>query len=270
MMRAPGFMPTFTPVDAYKERFSAPAGATLGNTVRRALMIGGADLNDAAAMRGAIRAMTDANAGRARALQDKAALASLVDAHAGLNGGDALAGQPSALEELARIGANGQAALSTPDMIAAYNQQIGPAIDLAASQITGHALRQAIVERQALASQELQSAQQAAASAWQDPARLVQGLDTVRALAADQTSPGVSSEDRALAERNAVGGAVGHAVGQALFAGEPEFAAHILACLIHDGAHPEADRLSVGPCASTDRTPSLRLFHRRTSMGLRG
>ena len=43
-----------------------------------------------------------------------------------------------------------------------------------------------------------------------------------------------------------------------------------LASLIHDGAHPDADRLSVGPCASTDRTPSLRLFHRGVSMGSRG
>jgi hypothetical protein len=259
MMRAPGFVPTFTPVEAYKERFSAPGGTALGNTVGRALVIGGADINDAAAMRGAIRAMTDANAGRARALQDKAALASLVDAHTGLNGGDALAGQPLALDELARIRANGQAALATPAMIAAYDQQIGPAIDEAASQITGHALRQAIVERQALADQELQSAQRSAASAWQDPARLVQGLDTVRVLAANQTGPQASSEDRALAERSAAGGAVAHAVGQALDAGEPEFAAHILGGWGHT-LSPAAYQLAVarvGQAAQTQRLDTI-------------
>jgi len=259
MMRAPTYTPTFTPVEAYKARFTAPGGPTLGNTVGRMLVAGGADLNELSAMRTAIQAMTDDTAGRARALQDKAALTSLVDAHAGLSGGAAVAAQPQALDQLAKIQANGQATLGTPGMVAAYDQQISPALDDAANQITGHALRQAGVERQAVSDQEMQSAQQAAASAWQDPARLVQGLDTVKALAANQSGDGASDQDRASAMRTAVGGAVANAVGQALAAGEPEFAAHIMGGW-GDTLSPAAYQLAVarlGQATQTQRMASI-------------
>jgi len=229
MMRAPTSISPPTPVEAYKARSWGPGAAPLGNTIGRALAIGGEALNELSATHSAIQAMTDDTAGRARALQDKAALTNLVELHAGLNGGDAVASQPQALAELAKIQSNGQTRLSTPGMIAAYDQQMGPAIDDATDQITRHALRQAGVERQAVADQELQSAQQAAANAWQDPARLIEGLNTVKAMAAGQADAATSAQDRVAAIRSAVGGAVANAVGQAFGAGEPEFAAHIMA-----------------------------------------
>jgi murein DD-endopeptidase MepM/ murein hydrolase activator NlpD len=227
-MRAPRFIPTFIPVEAYKARFNAPDGPNLAATIGRALIAGGADLGRFGSLRSAIQALGDDTAGRARALQDGAALAHLVDVHGSLQGGAAVAAQPQALDELDRIKAEGQATLGSPGMIAAYDQQIGPAIDDAAGRITDHALKQMTVERQAVADQTIQAAQQAAAADWQDPARFVQGLGTVQALAAGQAGPDASDEDRAGAARTAVGGAVAKAVGRALAAGEPEFAAHIV------------------------------------------
>lgn len=228
MMRAPTYIAPLNPVEAYKARFLGPGTSPLGSTVGRALALGSATLNQFSAQHSAIQAITDDTAGRARALQDRAALTNLVDLHAGLNGGDAVASQPQALDELAKIQANGQTRLATPGMIAAYDQQMGPAIDDATNQITGHALRQAVVERQAVADQELQSAQQAAANTWQDPARLIAGLNTVKAIAASQTGETASPNERMAAVRSAVGTAVANAVGQAFAAGEPEFAAHIM------------------------------------------
>jgi murein DD-endopeptidase MepM/ murein hydrolase activator NlpD len=259
MMRAPTYTPTFTPVEAYHARFTAPSGPTLGNTIGRVLVAGGADLNQMSSIHAAIQAVADDTAGRARALQDKAALTNLVDTHAGLNGGAAVATQPQALDELAKIQTAGQAALGTPGMIAAYDQQIGPALNDAANQITGHALRQAGVERQAVADQELQSAQQAAASAWQDPARFVQGLDSVKAIAASHTGNAENEDDRAAVVRTAVGGAVAKAVGQALAAGEPEFAAHIMGGW-GDTLAPAAYQVAVarlGQAAQTQRMASI-------------
>jgi hypothetical protein len=227
-MRAPKFTPTFIPIHAYNARFEAPDGPNLANTIGRVLVAGGADLGRLSGLRSALLAVGDDTAGRARALQDRAALANLVDAHAGLQGGAAVAAQPQALGELDRIKAEGQAALGTPGMVAAYDQQIGPAIDDATNRITDHALQQMAVERQAVADQTLQAAQQTAASAWQDPARFVQGLGAVQAIAVGQANPDASDEARSGAARSAVGGAVANAVGQALAAGEPEFAAHIV------------------------------------------
>jgi murein DD-endopeptidase MepM/ murein hydrolase activator NlpD len=228
MMRAPTFTSTFEPVHAHKARFDAPGGPNLANMIGRVLVAGGADLGQSGGLRSAILAMSDDTAGRARALQDHAALTNLVDIHGALQGGAAVAAQPQALNELDRIKTEGQATLGTPGMIAAYNQQLDPAINDAANQITGHALQQMGVERQAVADQTMQAAQQSAASAWQDPSRFVQGLGTVQALALGQAGPGANEQDRAGAARTAVGCAVANAVGQALSAGEPEFAAHIM------------------------------------------
>lgn len=227
-MRAPSFISPPTPVEAYKARYWGPGQAPLGNTIGRALAIGGAALDDIAATRAAVLATTDDTAGRSRALRDRAALANVVDAHAGLSGGDAVAAQPQAIDELARIQAEGQSTLGSPGMVAAYDQQMGPAIADATGQIAGHTLRQAVAERQAVRNQELQLAQKNAAGAWQDPARLMAGLDTVKAIAADQAGDTASPDDRAAAVRSAVGGAVAGAVSQAFAAGEPEFAARIM------------------------------------------
>jgi len=259
MMRAPTFTPTFTPVHAYKARFTAPEGPTLGNMVGRVLAASGAELDQMGGLRSAIQALTDDTAGRARALQDHAALTNLVDVHGSMQGGAAVAAQPQALDELARIRDEGQATLGTPGMIAAYDQQISPAIDDAANQITGHALQQAGVERQSVADQAMQTAQQSAASAWQDPSRFVQGLGTVQALALGQTGPEASNEDRAGAVRSAVGGAVANAVDQALGAGEPEFAAHIVGGW-GDTLSPAAYQLSVarlGQAAQNQRMATI-------------
>jgi hypothetical protein len=227
-MRAPAFTPAVEPVHAYRERFLAPDGPNLASTIGRVLTAGGADLDPIEGLRSAIQAMSESTAGRARAVQDQAALASLVDAHAGLQGGAAVVAQPQALNALEQIKADGQATLGTPGMIAAYNRQLDPAVDDATNRITGHTLQQMGVERQAVADQTMQAAQLAAAAAWQDPTRFVQGLAAVHALALGQTSPVASDDDRASAARTAVGGAVANAVGQAIASGEPEFAAHIV------------------------------------------
>jgi len=229
MMRAPRFTPTFIPVHAYRERFNAPDGTNLADTIGRVLVAGGADLGRLGDLRSVIQALGDDTAGRARALQDGAALAHLVDVHGRLQGGAAVAAQPQALDELDRIKAEGQATLGSPGMVAAYDQQIGPAINDAAGRITNHSVQQMAVERQAVADQTIQAAQQAAAADWKDPARFVQGLGTIQALAAGQAGADASDADRAGAARTAVGGAVASAVDQALGAGEPEFAAHIAA-----------------------------------------
>ena len=139
MMRAPRFTPTFIPVQAYKERFNAPDGPNLADTIGRVLVVGGADLGRFGGFQSAIQALGDDTAGRARALQDSAALTHLVDVHGSMQGGAAVAAQPQALGELDRIKAEGQASLGSPGMIAAYDQQIGPAIDAAAGRITDHA-----------------------------------------------------------------------------------------------------------------------------------
>ena len=228
MMRAPTFTPTYVPIHAYKARFSAPEGPNLAGTIGRVLAAGGAELAPVGGLRSAIQALSDDTAGRGRALQDRVALANLVDTHAGLQGGAAVTAQPQALDELDRIKADGQATLASPGMIAAYDQQMAPAIDDAANRINGHAVQQMAVERQAVADQTMQAAQQSAAAAWQDPIRFVDGLGAVHALAVGQAGPEASVEDRANAARAAVGGAVASAVGQALAAGEPEFAAHIV------------------------------------------
>ncbi|WP_428333240.1 M23 family metallopeptidase [Novosphingobium sp.] len=227
-MRAPSSIAPSAPVEAYKARFWGPGVSPLGNTIARALSVSGDTLSEMAATHAAIGALSDDTAGRARALRDKAALASLVDAHAGLTGDDAVVAQPLALDELAKVQANGQATLGSPGMVAAYDQQMVPAIGDATGQVTAHALRQAVVERQVVAESELRAAQQAAADAWQNPARLVDGLDTVKAIAADQARSAASPEEQATAIKSAVGGAVAGAVGQAFAAGEPEFAAHLL------------------------------------------
>jgi murein DD-endopeptidase MepM/ murein hydrolase activator NlpD len=227
-MRAPTFTPTFIPVHAYKERFSAPDGPNLANTIGRVLVAGGADLGQLRDLRTIVQVVGDDTAGRARALQDRAALSNVVDVHAGMRGGTAVAAQPQALGELERIKADGQATLGSPGMIAAYDQHIAPAIDEATTRITDHTLQQLAVERQAVADQTMQAAQQSAASAWQDPSRFVQGLGAVQALALEHAGPDVTDEDRSGAVRAAVGGAVANAVGQALAAGEPAFAAHIV------------------------------------------
>ena len=227
-MRAPVYAPTFTPVEAYHARFTAPVGPTPGTTVGNALIAGKADLLHLDATRAAIQAVTDDTAGRARAVQDRAAMLDLVANHAGLQGGAAVAAQPSMLGELARIRADGQADLATPDMAAAYDAQIRPAFDDASGRITSHALNQALVERQALAELTLRDAQNSAAADWRDPGRFVQGLGTVQSLAATHAGPAASDTDRTAAVRGAVGGTVAQALGQALTAGEPEFAAHII------------------------------------------
>lgn len=228
MMRAPAFTPTFMPVQAYKARFNAPDGPTLANTIGRVLVAGGTDLDQLGDLRSAIQAMSEDTAGRARAVQDQAAVADLVDTHGNLQGGAAVAAQPQALNELDRIRTDGQATLGTPGMIAAYNQQLGPAIEDATNRIAAHTVQQMGVERQALADRTIRAAQQSAASAWQDPTRFVQGLGAVHALALGQAGRDVSDDDRASAARAAIGGAVANAVGQAIAAGEPEFAEHIV------------------------------------------
>ncbi len=209
MIRAPSYGATFVPVKAYTERFIAPTGPNLEGAIGRALQALGND-----------------TAGRARAIQDRAALAQLVADHAGLQGGAAVAAQSGALDAAQRIAAEGQATLGSPDMVAAYDQRMAPALDDATARITDHALRQAAVERQAVAAQELQAAQHSAAGDWNDPARLTQGLDTIRAMAAGRADPDAGDTDQAV--RMAIGGGVAGAVGQALSAGEPEFATHIL------------------------------------------
>lgn len=227
-MRAPAFTPSFTPVEAYHARYSAPGGPGLGAMIGRVLTAGGAELGPAVTMRTVIQGLTDDTAGRARALQDQAAMRDLVDNHAGLLGGAAVAAQSQTLGELARIKAEGQAALATPGMAEAYNAQIGPAIDDASSRVTSHSLNQALVERKTVSDLAMQAAQRGAASDWQNPARFVQGLETVQSLAAAQAGPLANDDDRAQAMRGAAGGAVAQAVGHALAAGEPEFAAHII------------------------------------------
>jgi len=255
-MRAPTSISPSAPVEAYKARFWGPGTLSLGNTIGQALAVGGAVLKDSAATHSAIRALSDDTAGRARALRDKAAVTNLVDVHGDLTGGDAVAAQPQALDELARIQADSQATLGTPGMIAAYDQQMGPAIDDAAGRITGHALRQAVVERAAVGDQELRSAQQAAGDAWQDPARLIGGLNTVRDLAADQVGDAADPEDRVAAMRSAVGGAVANAVGQAFAAGEPEFAAHIMAGF-GDTLSPAAYQLAVAKLGQANQAQRM-------------
>ncbi len=160
-------------------------------------------------------------------------MAQLADTHGGLHGGAAVVAQPGALDALARVRADGQAALGTPGMVAAYDAQLGPALTEASARITDHALRQSEVERRTVADQAMQAAQQSAASAWRDPLRFIKGLDAVRALAGEQVGPHASAEGRIAAERQAVGGSVAGAVDQALCADEPEFAAHIMALWGH-------------------------------------
>jgi hypothetical protein len=227
-MRAPIYTPTFTPVEAYHVRFSASGGPTLGSTIGRVLTAGGADIDHMNSVRTAIQSLTDDTAGRARALRDQAAMLDLVASHAGLQGGEAVASQPATLDELNRIRDEGQSALETPGMVAGYDAQISPAIDDASARITGHALNQALVERQALTEQTMQIAQRNAASDWLDPGRFAEGLGTVQSLAAVQAGPLADETDRAMAMRSAVGGTVAQAIGQALSAGEPEIAAHIV------------------------------------------
>jgi hypothetical protein len=227
-MRAPVYKPALTPVEPYHARYSAPTGPGPGATIGRVLSAAAADLRDLTGVHAAIRSFTDDTAGRGRALRDQAAVTGVVDDHAGLQGAAAVAAQPQALGDLARIRDAGQAALGTPAMAAAYDAQIGPAIADAAARITGHALNQAMVERQALTDQTMQTAQRDAALAWHDPGRFVQGLGAVQTLAAAQAGPMASETDRVAAMRGAVGGAVAQAIGEALAAREPEFAAHIV------------------------------------------
>ena len=255
MMRAPAYTPQLVPIHAYKERFAAPEGPNLASTIGRALVAGSAEIDPTANLRSAIQAISDDTAGRARALQDRAAMNGVVDSHGAQQGGAAVAAQPQALDALARIRADGQAALGSTGMTAAYDRAIDPALDLAANRITGHALQQADVERQAVAEQELQAAQHMAAGQWRDPAGLVQGLGAVQALALGQTGPQTSEADRADAARSALGGTVANALGQALAAGEPEFAAHIMGGW-GDTLSPAAYQLAVarlGPAIQNQR-----------------
>jgi murein DD-endopeptidase MepM/ murein hydrolase activator NlpD len=233
VIRAPSYVPAFVPVKAYGERFSAPAGPTLAGAIGRALVDDSDPASRPTVLRSVLQAVSDETAGRARALQDRATLAQLVDAHAALQGGAAVAAQPAALDQVQRIAADGQAALGSPGMVDAYTLRMGPALDDAAAQITGHALRQSDVERQAVSAQEMRVAQQGTASDWGNPPRFAAGLDAIHALATAQTDPQASDDDRAEAARAAVGGAVAGAVGQALSAGEPDFAAHILGAWGH-------------------------------------
>ena len=244
MMRAPSFTPTFVPVHAYKARFSAPDGPNLANTIGRVLVAGGSDIGQLGDLRSVIQAVGDDTAGRARALRDSVALSNLVDTHAGMQGGAAVAAQPQALAELDRIKTEGQATLGSPGMITAYERQIDPAISDAANRITGHAVQQMGVEQQAVADQTIQAAQQSAAASWQDPSRFVEGLGKVQALALGQASQHASAQDRVGVVRAAVGSAVEQAVGQALAAGEPEFASHIVGAW-GDTLTPAAYQLAV-------------------------
>lgn len=228
MIRAPGLTPQFTPIQPYKARFYAPAGPNLADTIGRALVAGGADLGQLGDMRSAIAAVSDDNAGRARALQDKAAIDQLVAGHGALQAGAAVAAQAQALEAIDRIRAQGQAGLGSPAMVAAYDAQLGPAIDEAASHVTGHALAQVGVERQAINDRTMAVAQQTAASAWKDPARFVQGLAQVQALAQGAAGLDASEADKTGLARAAIGATVGKAVDGALTAGEPDFAAQIV------------------------------------------
>lgn len=227
-MRAPGLTPEFTPIQPYKARFFAPGGPNLADTIGRALVAGSADLGQLGDMPAVIAALSEDNAGRTRALQDKAAVDQLVADHGALQGGAAVAAQPQALDALGRIRAQGQAALGSPGMVAAYDAQLGPAIDDAASRVTGHALQQLGVERQAIADRTMAAAQQAAASAWDDPTRFVQGLAQVHDLALGAAGPDAQEADRAAMTKSAVGTTVARAVDLALAAGAPDFAAHIV------------------------------------------
>ena len=227
-MRAPGLNPGVVPTQPYTARFSAPNGPSMANAIGGALVAGGADLGRLNDWRSVMVALGEDTAGRARALQDRATLDHLIATHAGLQGGDAVAAQPQAIDEIDRIRALGQASLGSPGMVAAYDQHLDPAIEYATSRITGHALQQMGVERQAVADQTMAAAQQSAAAAWQDPSRFVQGLGQVHALAIGQASPEAGDAERTAVARSAVGATVAKAIGQALGAGEPDFAAHIV------------------------------------------
>lgn len=234
-MRAPSYAPGLNPVEPYKARFSAPGGPTLAGMVGRVMVAGSNELGRWAppqaqdlSAQAMIQAVTDDTAGRARALQDRAALADVVAGHAGLQGGTAVAGQASALDALERIRQDGQAALAAPGMIAAYDRQIAPAMVDASSRINDHMLRQAAVERAGVADLEMKDAQHSAALAWRDPPRFVRGLADLGALASGQVGPDASDTERKQAMRGAIGGAIAKAVDHAISAGEPEFAAHIV------------------------------------------
>lgn len=255
-MLAPTYSSALTPVEPYNSRFAVPGGQNLGNTVGRMLVTGGAELDHLASVRAAVQAMSDDTAGRARALQDGAALTGLADNHGTMLGGAAVAAQPQALDQLARIRAEGQTALGTPGMIAAYDQQLGPVMEHAASRITSHALQQSMAERQAVADQTMQTAQQSAAGAWQDPMRFIHALGTVQAIATGQTGIQASDADRVDAVRTATGGAVAGAIGQALAAGEPEFAAHIVSSW-GDTLSPAAYQLAVARLGQAIRSQRM-------------
>jgi len=227
-MRAPVYTPAVVPVEAYRARFVAPTGPTLAGAIGRALVTGGAELGNRTVLYGTIAGLADDTAGRAAALRDAATIEDVVGSHAALPGAAGVAGQPAALNDLAGIVEQGRQALGSPGMVAAYDAGIGPVVDDAAARITGHALNQAMVERSVLDDQAMQAAQRQAGIAWLEPGRFAAGLSAVGDLAASQVGPMASEEERAQTARQAVGGAVAHAVGGALMAGEPEIAAHLL------------------------------------------
>jgi hypothetical protein len=235
-MRAPSYATGLIPVEPYKARFSAPAGPTLAGIAGRVMVASGNELGRLAAPQLAqdvpaqtvIEAVTNDTAGRARALQDRAALADVVALHTGMQGSTAIAGQASALDALERIRQDGQSALGVHGMIEAYDRQMAPAMADAVGRISDHTLRQTVVERANVADMELKGAQHSAAQDWRDPPRFVRSLADLGTMASSQLGPDASDTDRAQAVRGAIGGAIAKAVDHALSAHEPEFAAHIV------------------------------------------
>lgn len=175
-----------------------------------------------------IATLAEVNAGRRRALDDGARLATIVARHAQLVGSDAVGAHDDALGAVEHVRTEGQAALPSSAAQAAWAERIAPDLADAATQIHRHSAAQAVVDHAAVAVSGIADAQTAAAESWRDPARFVQALQALAMLANSHVTPDASKADQARIVRGAVGGAVGMALDRALDAQEPEFAAHIL------------------------------------------
>lgn len=212
----------------YRARFVAPEGPTFAGTLGRLISAAAPDAAGLSADLAQRSAQSEAVAGEARALQDRAAIRDMVQSHGALTGAAAVFGQPDTLGAMADIAARGRDALGSPTMVAAYDKAIAPVLADASARITAHALNSADVERAALRQRILADAQDETSSDWNDPARFVAGLGRIAGLADAVAGLDARAGDRAVVVNNAVGGAVAGALRQALDAGDTAIAGHII------------------------------------------
>lgn len=173
----------------------------------------------------AIRLLSEDAAARGQALTAGAALRELAAYHQTLQGSAASAAHAPLLADLERIRRDGRKTMGSPDMAAAYDQQIAAAHADATMRIDAHAARQALVERVAAQQTALRQAQEDAATQWHAPADFIAGLDRVAGLAAEGAASERESERLV---RKAQAATVALALTKALDAGEPAIAQAML------------------------------------------